>query len=108
MTMTDPLGDMLTRIRNGASRRKSTVSTPASRLRVRVLDVPAARVVLTTFTRNLADSLGRDKVRVNHFNVGWVLSPNEYKLKVSEGLPPDWPERPPRCRNAAIRRGEPI
>lgn len=39
MTMTDPLGDMLTRIRNGASRRKSTVSTPASKLRVRVLDV---------------------------------------------------------------------
>ena len=39
MSMSDPLGDMLTRIRNGASRRKSTVSTPASKLRVRVLDV---------------------------------------------------------------------
>ena len=39
MTMTDPLGDMLTRIRNGAARRKSTVSTPASKLRARVLDV---------------------------------------------------------------------
>ncbi len=39
MTMTDPLGDMLTRIRNGASRRKSSVSTPASKLRARVLDV---------------------------------------------------------------------
>ncbi|MBO3759942.1 30S ribosomal protein S8 [Ciceribacter sp. L1K23] len=39
MTMTDPLGDMLTRIRNGIHRRKSTVSTPASKLRARVLDV---------------------------------------------------------------------
>ena len=39
MTMTDPLGDMLTRIRNGAARRKSSVSTPASSLRARVLDV---------------------------------------------------------------------
>ncbi|MGO7381572.1 30S ribosomal protein S8, partial [Rhizobium ruizarguesonis] len=39
MTMTDPLGDMLTRIRNGASRRKSSVSTPASKLRARVIDV---------------------------------------------------------------------
>src|SRR5918994_1756648 len=39
MAMTDPLGDMLTRIRNGAARRKSTVTTPASKLRVRVLDV---------------------------------------------------------------------
>lgn len=39
MPMTDPLGDMLTRIRNAAGRRKSTVTTPASKLRARVLDV---------------------------------------------------------------------
>lgn len=39
MTMTDPLGDMLTRIRNATGRRKNTVSTPASKLRARVLDV---------------------------------------------------------------------
>ena len=39
MAMTDPLGDMLTRIRNANGRRKSTVSTPASKLRARVLDV---------------------------------------------------------------------
>jgi NAD(P)-dependent dehydrogenase (short-subunit alcohol dehydrogenase family) len=50
---------------------------------------------LITMSRNLADAFGRDKVRVNHFNVGWVLSPNEYKLKMSEGLPPDWPDHPP-------------
>ena len=28
MTMSDPLGDMLTRIRNGQRARKSTVSSP--------------------------------------------------------------------------------
>jgi small subunit ribosomal protein S8 len=39
MSMTDPLGDMLTRIRNAQMRRKSRVSTPGSRLRSRVLDV---------------------------------------------------------------------
>ncbi len=39
MTMTDPLGDMLTRIRNAQSRKKNKVSTPASSLRQRVLDV---------------------------------------------------------------------
>ncbi|MCG8559933.1 MAG: 30S ribosomal protein S8 [Hyphomicrobiales bacterium] len=39
MTMTDPLGDMLTRIRNAQLRNKSMVSTPASKLRGRVLDV---------------------------------------------------------------------
>ena len=37
--MNDPIGDMLTRIRNGQMRGKSTVETPASKLRGRVLDV---------------------------------------------------------------------
>lgn len=39
MSMTDPLGDMLTRIRNGQSAGKSTVEAPSSRLRVNVLEV---------------------------------------------------------------------
>ena len=37
--MNDPLGDMLTRIRNAQLRGKSTVKTPASKLRAWVLDV---------------------------------------------------------------------
>ena len=37
--MNDPLGDMLTRIRNAQMRGKSTVNTPASKLRRWVLDV---------------------------------------------------------------------
>jgi small subunit ribosomal protein S8 len=37
--MNDPLGDMLTRIRNAQMRRKNKVSTPGSRLRQHVLDV---------------------------------------------------------------------
>ena len=39
MMMNDPLGDMLTRIRNAQMRGKSTVRTPASKLRAWVLDV---------------------------------------------------------------------
>ena len=39
MSMTDPLGDMLTRIRNGQRARKDIISTPNSRLRANVLDV---------------------------------------------------------------------
>ena len=39
MTMSDPLGDMLTRIRNAQMRKKSKVATPASKLRANVLDV---------------------------------------------------------------------
>lgn len=50
---------------------------------------------MMTLTRNLADAHGRDRVRFNQLNLGWVLSPNEYALKVKEGLPPDWPDHPP-------------
>jgi NAD(P)-dependent dehydrogenase (short-subunit alcohol dehydrogenase family) len=47
---------------------------------------------LMTLSRNLADALCYDKIRVNHFNVGWVLTPNEYKQKIADGLPENWPE----------------
>ncbi len=39
MNISDPLGDMLTRIRNAQMRGKSVVITPASKLRRRVLEV---------------------------------------------------------------------
>ncbi len=39
MSINDPLGDMLTRIRNAQMRKKSKVVTPASKLRGWVLDV---------------------------------------------------------------------
>ncbi len=39
MPMTDPLGDMLTRIRNGQQAKKDSVLSPASNMRVRVLEV---------------------------------------------------------------------
>lgn len=39
MSMSDPLGDMLTRIRNGQRVGKQTVCCPASKFRANVLDV---------------------------------------------------------------------
>jgi len=39
MAMTDPLGDMLTRIRNGLRAKKDSVVSPSSKLRAHVLDV---------------------------------------------------------------------
>jgi len=52
---------------------------------------------LMTMTRNLAHALGPDHVRVNQLNVGWTLTENEYAVKLSDGLPPDWPELLPAC-----------
>jgi small subunit ribosomal protein S8 len=39
MSVNDPLSDMIARIKNAATRRRSKVLTPASKLRQRVLDV---------------------------------------------------------------------
>ncbi len=39
MSINDPIGDLITRLRNAQLRRQSTISAPASKLRGRVLDV---------------------------------------------------------------------
>lgn len=39
MAVNDPIGDMITRIRNAQMRKKSKISTPGSRMRASVLDV---------------------------------------------------------------------
>ncbi|WEX07124.1 30S ribosomal protein S8 [Chelativorans sp. AA-79] len=72
MSVNDPLGDMLTRIRNAVGRRKNTVSTPASRLRVRVLDVLKAEGFI------------RDYTQVDYDNGKSEL---EIQLKYFEGAP---------------------
>ena len=54
--MNDPLGDMLTRIRNAQMRGKSTVSTPASKLRGWVLDVLASEGYIRGYDRVATDN----------------------------------------------------
>jgi small subunit ribosomal protein S8 len=56
MSLTDPIGDMLTRIRNAQMRRKNTVSTPASTLRGRVLDVLKSEGFIRGYSEATADS----------------------------------------------------
>lgn len=51
MTMTDPLGDMITRIRNAQMRKKSKVSTPASKLRGNLLDVLKAEGYIRGYSK---------------------------------------------------------
>lgn len=51
---------------------------------------------LMTLTRNTADALCYDGVRVNQLNLGWVLTENEKRLMEAGGHPPDWWKNPPR------------
>lgn len=50
MAISDPLGDMLTRIRNAQMRRKNKVSSPNSKLRAHVLDVLAKEGYIRGYT----------------------------------------------------------
>ncbi len=56
MSLTDPIGDMLTRIRNAQMRRKNSVSTPASTLRGRVLDVLKSEGFIRGYTEGQAEN----------------------------------------------------
>jgi len=59
-----------------------------------LLAYAVSKGALATLSRNLGDWLHRTHgVRVNHFNVGWTLTENEYQYKLADGLPPDWPDR---------------
>src|ERR1700676_3195202 len=51
MSMSDPLGDMLTRIRNGQQARHAVVAAPASNLRANVLEVLKREGYIRGFTR---------------------------------------------------------
>lgn len=55
MSFSDPIGDMLTRIRNAQMRGKSTVRTPASKLRAWVLDVLASEGYIRGYERITVD-----------------------------------------------------
>ncbi len=49
MTMTDPISDMLTRIRNGQKARKTSVSMPASKVKIAVANVLKDEGYITDF-----------------------------------------------------------
>lgn len=53
--MTDPISDMLTRIRNGLQARKSVVASPASKSRQRVLDVLEREGYIRGYSRTEQD-----------------------------------------------------
>lgn len=48
---------------------------------------------LLTLSKNIANAIAPSQVRLVHFNLGWVLTENEYRYKMEDGLPEGWPER---------------
>ena len=56
MSLSDPIGDMLTRIRNAQLRRRDVVTTPASTLRGRVLDVLKSEGFIRGYSESKMDN----------------------------------------------------
>lgn len=56
MSVSDPIGDMLTRIRNAQMRKKTSVTTPGSVLRGRVLEVLKSEGFIRGYTETKLDN----------------------------------------------------
>ena len=66
MSFSDPLGDMLTRIRNAVMRSRSTVMTPASNLRGRVLDVLADEGYIRGYSETEIDGFRAFEIQLKY------------------------------------------
>ena len=64
MSVNDPIGDMLTRIRNASMRGKSTVRTPASKIRRWVLDVLKAEGYIRGY-EEVKTERGLDEIEIS-------------------------------------------
>jgi small subunit ribosomal protein S8 len=72
--MTDPIGDMLTRIRNAQMRNKTSVIAPASKLRERVLQVLADEGYIRGYSRTeLGDGKSEISIELKYFDGAPVI-----------------------------------
>jgi small subunit ribosomal protein S8 len=63
MAVNDPIGDLITRIRNAQMRAKSKVSTPGSRLRERILEVLKSEGYIRSYA-TVAHDDGRSEIEI--------------------------------------------
>jgi small subunit ribosomal protein S8 len=73
MSMNDPLGDLLARIRNAQLRNKSKVSSPNSRLRERVLEVLKSEGYIRGYAVVERDGRSEIEVELKYFDGAPVI-----------------------------------
>lgn len=57
-----------------------------------LMSYSSTKGALTTLTKNLANSLRHDRIRVNGVNLGWTDTPGEVVVQRLQGAPEDWLE----------------
>ncbi|MDI9637952.1 30S ribosomal protein S8 [Geitlerinema splendidum] len=68
MSFSDPLGDMLTRIRNGQKARKTTIVSPASKLRANVLEVLKQEGYIRGYSQEkVAEGMEQLKIELKYY-----------------------------------------
>jgi small subunit ribosomal protein S8 len=68
MSFSDPLGDMLTRIRNGQKARKTTIVSPASKLRANVLEVLKQEGYIRDYSQEkVAEGMEQLKIELKYY-----------------------------------------
>ncbi len=94
MAVTDPLGDLLTRIRNGQRAKKDSVLSPASKLRVRVLDVLQREGYIRGYSEEQMGPAAGVRIELKYFegqpaikHVARVSRPGRRVYSGSQGLP---------------------
>ena len=75
MAVTDPLGDLLTRIRNGQRARKDSVLTPASKLRARVLDVLQREGYIRGYSEEQMGPIAGIRIELKYFEGQPAIKP---------------------------------
>ena len=74
MNISDPLGDMLTRIRNAQMRGMSKVVTPSSKLRIRVLEVLINEGFIRGYTEVEKDGHKNIEIELKYYEGQPVIS----------------------------------
>lgn len=74
MQMNDPIGDLLTRIRNAQLRGKAKVLAPASKMRVRVLNVLLEEGYIRAFAETEVDGFKAIEIELKYFDGAPVIS----------------------------------
>jgi len=75
MSLSDPLGDMLTRIRNGQKARKSAITSPSSNLRLNVLQVLKSEGYIRDYRReDTKDGQGEITIELKYYENAPVIS----------------------------------
>ncbi|MCH7628454.1 MULTISPECIES: 30S ribosomal protein S8 [Novosphingobium] len=94
MALTDPLGDMLTRIRNGQRAKKDSVISPASKLRAHVLEVLQREGYIRGFSEDTTGDHPQLRIELKYFegqpaikHVARVSKPGRRVYSGSKELP---------------------